>query len=147
MIKEKLIKLYTNKTLFNGALFSMFSFINRGISFILLLVLASYIAPNEYGFLNLYQTVGMVLGYFIAMSTQGYSSIVFFNSGKTGISKTFSTTLLISIVMLGLFLLMLTLGNHSIPTTLHLSFGILSIAIFVAFFNIFGIFCNYSAPL
>lgn len=140
MIKEKLIKLYTNKTLFNGALFSMFSFINRGISFILLLVLASYIAPNEYGFLNLYQTVGMVLGYFIAMSTQGYSSIVFFNSGKTGISKTFSTTLLISIVMLGLFLLMLTFGNHSIPTTLHLSFGILSIAIFVAFFNIFGIF-------
>lgn len=83
MFKDKIKKIQNNRALFNGALFSMFSFINRGISFLLLLILASYITPHEYGFLNLYQTVIMVLGYFIALSTQGYSSIVFLRRAKT----------------------------------------------------------------
>ena len=87
MIIEKIQKLYSNKTLFNGALFSMFSFINRGISFLLLLILANYITPHEYGYLSLYSTVGMVLSFFIAMSTTGYAGVVFFKEGKEGISK------------------------------------------------------------
>lgn len=140
MFKDKIKKIQNNRALFNGALFSMFSFINRGISFLLLLILASYITPHEYGFLNLYQTVIMVLGYFIALSTQGYSSIVFFKEGKDGISKTFSTTLMISIVMLLLFLIILFVGNSAIPLALHLSYNILLIAVNVAFFNVFVYF-------
>lgn len=136
----KIEKIHNNKTLLNGALFSMFSFVNRGISFVLLLILASYITPHEYGFLNLYSTVGMVLGYFMAMSTQGYSSIVYFQEGKVGVAKTFSTTLTISVIMLLLFLLVLSIGHVAIPHALNLKYNILLIAILVSFFNIFGYF-------
>lgn len=140
MIKEKIRNLYSSKTLFNGALFSMFSFINRGISFLLLLILANYITPHEYGYLSLYSTVGMVLSYFIAMSTTGYAGIVFFKEGKVGISKTFSSVLLISIVMLIVFFLALGIGSSIIPKVLKLDLNILSIAIIVSFFNVFGSF-------
>lgn len=136
----KIKKIHNNKTLLNGALFSMFSFVNRGISFVLLLILASYITPHEYGFLNLYSTVGMVLGYFMAMSTQGYSSIVYFQEGKVGVAKTFSTTLTISVIMLLLFLLVLSIGHVPIPHALNLNYNILLIAILVSFFNIFVYF-------
>lgn len=140
MIIEKIQKLYSNKTLFNGALFSMFSFINRGISFLLLLILANYITPHEYGYLSLYSTVGMVLSFFIAMSTTGYAGVVFFKEGKEGISKTFSSVLLISIVMLILFFLILGIGCGFIPKALNLDIDILAIAITVSFFNVFGSF-------
>lgn len=136
----KIKKIKNNTTLLNGALFSMFSFINRGISFVLLLILATYITPHDYGFLNLYQTVGMVLGYFIAMSTQGYSSIVFFTEGKRGVAKTFSSVLSISLIMLLTFLLILLICNNSIPRLLNLSFYVITIALFVSFFNTLGAF-------
>lgn len=89
MIVAKCRKICSNKAMLNGALFSIFSFVNRGISFVLLLILASYITPKEYGYLNLYSTVGMVLSYFIAMSTAGYTSIIFLGKGKMGLLRLF----------------------------------------------------------
>lgn len=133
-------RLHSNKTLLNGALFSMFSFFNRGISFVLLLILANYITPQEYGFLNLYSTVGMVLGYFIALSTQGYSSIVYFKEGNKGIAKTFSVVLLISSIMLCLYFAILLIGRNVLPESLHLGFSVLVIAILVSFFQVFSYF-------
>lgn len=154
MIVAKCRKICSNKAMLNGALFSIFSFVNRGISFVLLLILASYITPKEYGYLNLYSTVGMVLSYFIAMSTAGYTSIIFFREGKNGVAKTFSSVLLISTFMLLFFEIVLAIGHNFIPTILQLSLNILNIAIFVSFFNTFGQFwldyyrlSNYSAPL
>ena len=138
MLIEKIQKFYNNKTLFNGSLFSMFSFVNRGISFLLLLILANYITPHEYGYLSLYSTIGMVLSFFIAMSTTGYAGVVFFKEGKEGISKTFSSVLLISIVMLIVFFLILGIGGDFIPKALSLEIDILSISIIVSFFNVFG---------
>ena len=42
-----------NKLLLKGALFSFFSFFNQGASFLLLIILANYIAPSDYGTLSL----------------------------------------------------------------------------------------------
>ena len=62
----------------NGMLFSMFSFIDRGISFILLIILARYILPAEYGRLSLFDTIVQLLGFFVALSTQGFFSVSYF---------------------------------------------------------------------
>lgn len=62
----------------NGTMFSMFSFINRGISFVLLIILARYIMPAEYGRLSLFNTIVQLLGFFIALSCQGYFTISYF---------------------------------------------------------------------
>lgn len=74
---NKIRNLSKNKVLLNGTLFSLFSFINRGFSFLLLLILANYILPKDYGYLSLFVTVSMVVGFFIALSTDGYLSVAF----------------------------------------------------------------------
>ena len=74
-LKSKSSSIVHNKSLVEGLAFSGFSFINRGFVFLLLLILASYISPAEYGYLNLFNTVVMVIGYFMALSTEGYFGI------------------------------------------------------------------------
>lgn len=59
-------------------MFAMFSFINRGISFVLLIILARYIMPAEYGQLSLFNTIVQLLGFVIALSCQGYFTISYF---------------------------------------------------------------------
>ena len=78
MILDKIVqkkKAIESSSLVNGALFSLYSFINRGISFFLLLILANYITPSEYGYLSLWGTVISVIGFSIAMGTDGYFEI------------------------------------------------------------------------
>ncbi len=71
-------RLKDNKSLMNGMLFSMFSFIDRGISFLLLIILARYIMPAEYGQLALFTTIVQLLDFFVALQTQGFFSISYF---------------------------------------------------------------------
>lgn len=62
----------------NGAFYTLFSFINNGISFILVLILARYLTPSDYGNLNLYNTFVTLLSIFISLSTNSYVSVSFF---------------------------------------------------------------------
>ena len=88
-IIAKIEAILKNETIRNGSLFSLFSFINNGISFFLLLILANFITPTEYGYLNLFNTVIMVIGYFITMSSDGYLSVSYFRDGKMQQSNVF----------------------------------------------------------
>ena len=128
----------SNKTLLKGGLFSIYSFVNRGFSFILLLILANYIAPAEYGYLSLFSTVVMVLGYFIALSSEGYMSISYFSEGDSGIKKTFSCILAICICMLLLLCLLLVLFGDDLSRLLDLEESILFYAVVIAFFTVFN---------
>lgn len=127
-----------NKTLINGALFSIFSFINRGFSFVLLLILANYIAPAEYGYLSLFNTVVTVLGYFIAMSSHGYMTVSYFREGENGIKLTFSSILFITLVMLCFLTIVILSGGDFIASCLHLPSDILFFAVLISFFSVFN---------
>ena len=133
---EDLIK--NNKTLLRGSLFSIYSFVNRGFAFILLLILANYIAPAEYGYLSLFSTVVMVLGYFMALSSEGYMSISFFSEGESGIKKSFSCILTICIcISFFLCFVLLALGDD-LSRLLDLEESILFYAVIIAFFTVFN---------
>ena len=109
---SKIKKIKNNKTLINGSLFSIYSLFNQGVSFLLLILLAGYIEPAQYGKLSLFNTIVQFLGYFIAFSTQGYLSVSYFQRAKQYFSKDFSTICLISlIVTIFIFLLLCTFGN------------------------------------
>ena len=45
MIKDKIGRLYLNKTIRNGSLFTLFSFLNQGISFFIMLIMGRYVLP------------------------------------------------------------------------------------------------------
>ena len=128
----------SNKTLLKGGLFSLYSFVNKGFSFILLLILANYIVPAEYGYLSLFSTVVMVLGYFMALSSEGYMSVAFFHEGESGIKKTFSCVLVISMIMFFLLCMVLCISGDYIAELLDLEQNILLYAVIIAFFTVFN---------
>lgn len=131
-------KLKSNKTLLKGGLFSIYSFINRGFAFILLLILATYIAPAEYGYLSLFSTVVMVLGYFMALSSEGYMSISYFSEGDSGIKKSFSCILAICVFMSFMFCFVLLVSGDPLSRLLDLEKNILFCAIIISFFTVFN---------
>lgn len=130
-------RLKSNKTLLNGGLFSLYSFFNEGISFILLILLANYIAPAEYGQLSLFNTIVTFMGYFIALSAQGFISVSYFKRGPNYFKQDFSSICAICIVVTGVFcLICLTVGDW-IANKAELTVIYLWIAIIIAFFKVF----------
>lgn len=118
-----------------GGLFSIFSFFSQGISFLLLIILAKYIAPDDYGKLSLFNTVFSVVGIFIGLSTQGYVGVSFFKKEKQEFKEDFSSILFISFVTFFLFVFILLLADNTISSYLQLTTYIVWIAVIVAFFN------------
>lgn len=115
-----------------GALFAAFSFVNKAFNFLLLLILANYIAPVEYGYLSLFMTVVMIVGYFMAFSTEGYFSIAFFDEGINGSKKAFSGISYISLTVLIFLLLLFFVASKPLSGLLSLPsytilFGVLSV--------------------
>ena len=94
-VRYYLGRLKNNKTLMNGTLFSMFSFINRGISFVLMIILAKYIMPSQYGELSLFNTIVQLLGYFITLSCTGYFTISYFQRKGECFRQDFTSIILI----------------------------------------------------
>lgn len=138
---NKVKQLINNETLRNGVFFTVFSFINKGINFFLLILLAKYITPTEYGYWSLFGTILMFLGYFMAMSTEGYISISFFKEGIIGVKNTFScilsTTLIVSSF---LFCVTFLLKDH-LQQAFDLPWQYICLAIGIAFFTVHSNVC------
>lgn len=130
-------KLKGNSSLRNGALFSIFSFINKGFSFLLLMILAGYIAPAEYGYLSLFGTVVMVISFIMAMSTEGYLSIAYFEDRHKGIKNAFSCILCTALIVSGFLAVVLLIGGKSLSQVLDLPQSVLFLAVLISFFTVF----------
>lgn len=131
------MKYRLNKTLKNGGLFSIFSFLNQGIAFVLLVILAKFIKPSEYGSLSLYNTVSIFVGYFIALSTTGYFSVSYFKKNREEFCKDFSTIISIALGIFVFFLLVISLFSHALSITLDLPQELLYVVVANSFFNVF----------
>lgn len=134
---SKLKQVSQNQSIRNGVLFSGFSFINRGFSFLLLLILANYITPAEYGYLSLFSTVVMVVSFFMAMSTEGYMSVAFFKEGEEGIRNTFSCILATSLITSAVLGLTLAIVGDKFASLLELPQNVLYLSIAISFFTVF----------
>lgn len=137
-------KFKSNKTLYNGSLFSLFSFINQGISFVLLILLANYIAPAEYGQLSLFNTIVQFLGYFVALSTQGYISVSYFKSSHELFRKDVSSIFLICLIISLFFCLITALLGGLLIKVVEFHKSFLWFAIIISFTQIFqGMWLDY----
>lgn len=115
----------------------MFSFINRGFGFILLLILANYMPPAEYGYLGLFNTVIMVMGYFVCMQVDGYLGVSYFNDDKCGFKNTISCIYSTTLIMTALFTVILLIGGSNLSNALSLPFEMLALAIPICFLTVF----------
>ena len=132
----KIFKIMNNKTLINGSLFSLYSFLNQGISFVLLIVLAKFIAPEEYGQLSLFNTFVMFLGYFIVFSSDGYLSVSFFKSNKDDFAKDVSSLLLVLGIVSAILIIIVAIGKVWLSDLLNLPQHLLYFAVIISTFNV-----------
>ena len=98
-------KVKKSKTLVNGGLFSIYSFVNQGTSFLLLIILAKFILPDDYGRLSLFNTVVMFVNYFMAFSTSGYMGIPYFKDDRQEFKKTFTSIFNLALFSLSIYLI------------------------------------------
>lgn len=144
MLKDLYIRLKKNKTLINGGLFSIFSFICKGSSFFLLIILAKFILPDDYGRLSLFGTVQTFISYFIAFSTAGYMSVAFFKKEFEEFKKDFTAIVLLSILSVGLFSLIAIVVLPFIGDNLGFPNYLLWYAILLSFLTcIIGLYLDY----
>lgn len=144
-MKNIISLLLANKTFVNGSLFSLFSFINQGFSFLLLLVLANFIMPAEYGYLSLFSTVVMVVNYFISMSIEGYLSVAYFKNGKEGVRDSISCVCVTSLIVTIVLLVILFCLGDEISIMLSLPKGILFLSVLISLFSLYvNMYLDYS---
>lgn len=138
------MKLRINKTLVDGGLFSIFSFVNQGISFLLLIILAKYIKPAEYGSLSLYYTVSTFVSYVIALSTTGYVSVAYFQKSREEFKKDFSTIISITSTVFTFLMLVVLFFSNPFGAALSLPRELLYAVLFNSFFYVFfEIYLNF----
>ena len=103
-MKLDILKKIQHNTVFrNGIFFSFFSFLNSGINFLLLLILANFIPPSEYGELNLFNTFTTLFAVFISLNATGIIAVDFFRVGKVQLQRILSTVLCLSSISFFLF--------------------------------------------
>ena len=128
-------KVKNNKSLVYGSLFSIYSFTGKGINFIILLLLANYISPSEYGYLNLFMTFVSFITIFIAFSTNGYLGISYFQKPIEEFKKDLFAIFFTGILTLLFFSLLIISGGDYLSQLLKLQEKILVYAVFVSFFT------------
>lgn len=134
----KILSLKNNPTIKNGVLFSFFSFLNSGMNFLLLIIIAKFISPEGYGKLNIFNTTTMLLGFLIHLNTQGIISINFFKRSRTYFSKTINTVFLITLSCLFIYGGIFYILEEYLIAYLNISKFILYIALFICFFQTFN---------
>lgn len=80
---SKLINIFKDESFRQGGLYSLYSFFNQGVGFILLILLANFLVPSQYGELSLFSTIVQLMSYIIGFSTTGYFYISFFRNNET----------------------------------------------------------------
>lgn len=136
-IANKIKRIVHNKTIRNGGLFSLYSFFNQGIGFILLILLAKYIGPTEYGSLSLYNTVITFLGYFVGLSSAGYVSVIYFKNDSQLFKKYFTAIIIITIVCTSGFTILFLLLHNFLPNILKLPIKFIYLGLIASFATVF----------
>lgn len=133
--KNTISRAVHNKTLVNGSLFSVFSFFGQGISFVLLILLARFLAPDEYGQLSLFSTVVTAVGFLMAFSTRGYPAVTFFKKEKEEFKQDFTATIILGIISVGLLAMPLLFFGEWISEKLELTKELLWFTLLISFFH------------
>ena len=130
--------LLNNKTAVNGSLFTLFAFVNHGVSFVLLIILAQYIAPGEYGQLNLFNTFIQLFSIIICLGTSGFITVSFFKKEKIKLNKIINSVFLIATGVLFLLLFVLSFFSSSFEKWVGIDVKYQWIALFICYCQVYN---------
>lgn len=122
----------------HGILYSVFSFANSGIGFILLLILARYLFPGDYGSLNLFTTFVTLLNIVISLSTTSYVAVAFFRKSRESLRQVIQTVFLCNSGMLALFSLMLISFQGILVSVIGINPKFLWMGLMISYLQVFN---------
>ena len=122
----------------NGALFAFFSFLNSGMNFLLLLVLASFFSTSDYGKLNLVNTFISLLTIFVSLNATGIIAVDFFSKERQYISRLLSTVLCFSTLSFFIFSLILSICSTWAESWFGFSSVYLWFALLICYMQVFS---------
>ena len=128
---DKLKGLFNNQNFRNGSIFTFFMFLNRGLNFLLLIVLSWYIMPDSYGKLNLFYTDVSVVAVFICLCTIGIISINYFKVNKEIISQYINLVLICTIAVSILLFLFSIIFHNYIEGVAEIDFKLQFVCIYI----------------
>ncbi len=137
-IRSNITQIAHSRNFRHGMLYTVFSFVNSGISFILLLILAKYLTPADYGSLNLFTTFVTLLNIVIALCTTSYITVSFFQKRREELQKiiliAFATTTAMLIIMASVLLLVPNFVEKSVGVPIEY----LWLGLMICYFGIFN---------
>ena len=108
------------------------------------MILAKYIAPDQYGYLSLFNTVVTFLGFTAGLSTAGYLGVSFFKNKLSDFKIDLTTIILITVTSSIVLFLIIIVFNEWLSNLLKLSDRLLIIALFISFSSIImGLLLDY----
>lgn len=121
----------------NGALFAIFSFLNSGINFFLVLLLAHYFPAGQYGSLNLFNTLLTLITPLISLSTLGYVSVSYFKLNSEKFKDVVQSFLIISSNVFLILLALIWFGKEYWESYIGIEVRFLYIAVIICWAQIF----------
>lgn len=137
-IKANISQIAHSQNFRHGMLYTVFSFVNSGIGFILLLILARYLTPADYGSLNLFTTFVTLLNIVIALCTTAYITVSFFQKSK----ETLRQIILIAFGATTGMLVLIAMIMLLFPSFMERSVGVpieyLWLGVMICYFGVFN---------
>lgn len=144
IFSTKFGRITNNKTLINGSLYSLFSFFGQGCNFLILILVAGYILPADYGKLSIFNTIATFSGYLIGLSTYGYVSISYFRETYSVFRKDFTAIIFIHALSFLVLTLVASLLTENMVKALETTRPLLYYALIISFGNLmFNIHQDY----
>lgn len=130
-------KLLYNKEIQKGAAYTLFSFLNMGINFILLLFIAQYIPPTGYGTLNMIAVFISLVSIISTFGCLGYQNLTFFNSDHNKYIRIISGLIILGSVFLIFANIVVYIGHEQIYNIIGLNYKYQIISLFICYSNLF----------
>jgi len=137
LFSENIKRLKSNSNIRNGMLFTFFAFLNNGINFLLLFILAKYLLPEGYGKLNLFTTLVTVLAILLPLGTNGFIGNSYFRKNEADFKKVVNTVFSIATSSLILIVIILLIVQNDLQRILGFSIEYQIIASLICFFQLF----------
>lgn len=138
VILDYIEKIKSNPNFKNGILFTFFAFLNNGISFILLLLLAGYLTPNSYGYLNLFNTSITILAMLMPLGTTSLVGVVYFSRPISDFKKVISVVFLVSTVIFVVLSIFFFIFSRELENILGFPYKYQIIILLICYFQIFN---------
>lgn len=137
-IHTDLNKTLQSRNFRHGMLYTLFSFLNSGIGFILLLILAKYLPPTDYGSLNLFTTFVTLLNIIIALCTTSYITVSFFHKSKEELRQIILISFCTATCMLIIFAAMITLFPNFVERSVGVPTEYLWLGLMICYLGVFN---------